>query len=79
MVTYMTPIHKFVLSFVILILIGMALLMLPFSTHGGISVIDSIFTSTSAVCVTGLIVRDTADDFTLFGRMIILLIIQLGG
>ena len=62
------------------ILVGALLLMLPFSTTSGrISFVDAIFTSTSAVCVTGLIVQDTATYFTLTGQVIILLLIQLGG
>lgn len=57
----------------------MLLLLLPCATIKGITIIDAIFTSTSAVCVTGLIVLDTAADFTLFGRLMILILIQLGG
>mgnify|MGYP002344569966 FL=1 len=53
--------------------------MLPMSTYKGISFIDALFTSTSAVCVTGLIVLDTAKDFTFFGQLIILVLIQFGG
>ncbi|PKP36709.1 MAG: ATPase, partial [Bacteroidetes bacterium HGW-Bacteroidetes-15] len=52
---------------------------MPSATTGGISFIDAIFTSTSAVCVTGLIVVDTSTAFTLFGKSIILGLIQLGG
>jgi trk system potassium uptake protein TrkH len=54
--------------------------MLPFSTVSGkISFIDALFTSTSAICVTGLIVVDTATYFTFFGKCVVLLLIQLGG
>ena len=54
--------------------------MLPFSTHDGhVSFIDALFTSTSAVCVTGLIVQDTATFFTPPGQVIILFLFQLGG
>jgi len=53
--------------------------MLPFAHNGELRVIDALFTSTSAVCVTGLIVKDTAGDFTLFGQFIIMLLIQIGG
>ncbi len=73
------PINYVFLSFIALIFFGATLLLLPISTVNGIGCIDAIFTSTSAVCVTGLIVLDTAKDFTLFGRFIILLLIQLGG
>lgn len=62
-----------------IIAIGTFLLCLPFSTTKGISIIDALFTSTSALCVTGLIVKDTALDFTLWGKLIILLLIQIGG
>ena len=53
--------------------------MFPFAHHGDLSFIDAIFTATSAVCVTGLIVKDTALDFTPFGHAIILALIQIGG
>ena len=68
-----------VIIFLITILGGSILLMLPFSHHGKLSVTDAMFTETSAVCVTGLIVKDTGRDFTLWGQLIILLSIQLGG
>jgi len=63
----------------VLILSGTGLLYLPFSTTHGITFINALFTSTSAVCVTGLVVLDTATDFTLFGKIIIALLIQTGG
>lgn len=69
----------FVLSFLVLILLGTFLLMLPNATNGPIHMVDALFTATSAVCVTGLIVLDTANDFTLFGQLIIMLLFQLGG
>lgn len=53
--------------------------MLPSATHQGISYLDAFFTSTSAVCVTGLIVVDTATHFTPFGQFIIMALIQIGG
>ncbi len=54
---------------------------MPFTTHAGakISLVDALFTSTSAVCVTGLIVQDTATFFTPIGQTIILILFQLGG
>lgn len=73
------PASLFVGSFALLILIGTLLLLLPNATTGNISVIDAAFTATSAVCVTGLIVVDTATDFSFFGQLIILLLIQAGG
>lgn len=68
-----------VFSFVGLIFFGALLLMMPFAHNGHLSFINSLFTSTSAVCVTGLIVKDTATAFTFFGQLIILLLIQIGG
>lgn len=53
--------------------------MLPFAHNGQLSFIDAVFTATSAVCVTGLIVKDTPVDFTTFGHAIILTLIQIGG
>ncbi|MCB9291824.1 MAG: ATPase [Lewinellaceae bacterium] len=72
------PALAFVLSFFLLICIGAMLLQLPLATRQGISFIDALFTSTSAVCVTGLVVLDTGQDFTLFGQFILLMLIQLG-
>ena len=69
------------LGFATVILIGAFLLMLPISNKTGewTPFIDTLFTSTSAVCVTGLIVFDTATHWTMFGQIIILLLIQIGG
>ena len=77
--TYFNPAQIFILSFLSIIFLGSLLLMLPKATHNGISFVDALFTSTSAVCVTGLIVVDTATYFTLFGQSIILFLIQIGG
>ena len=67
-------------SFLLLILVGAALLKLGISTNiGHLSWIDALFTATSAVCVTGLIVVDTGTYFTTFGQCVILLLIQVGG
>lgn len=74
-----SPIRQLVISFLVLIFSGAFLLKLPYSTVNGIAFIDALFTSTSAVCVTGLIVLDTAKDFTFTGQLIILSLIQLGG
>ncbi|WP_027003889.1 TrkH family potassium uptake protein [Hugenholtzia roseola] len=75
------PSTTFLLSFIFLILGGAGLLMLPTMTNveGGISFLDALFTSTSASCVTGLIVLDTPTDFTFKGQLVILFLIQLGG
>ncbi|UZD21571.1 ATPase [Algoriphagus halophytocola] len=75
----LSPTLVFILSFLVLILIGAGLLSLPEATTHGISLIDALFTSTSAVCVTGLIVLDTAHDFTFFGQVIIMVLFQIGG
>ena len=77
--TFFNPAQIFILSFLSIIFLGSLLLMLPRATHNGISFVDALFTSTSAVCVTGLIVVDTATYFTLFGQSIILFLIQIGG
>jgi len=77
--TYLNPAQLFILSFLTIIFLGSLLLLLPKATHQGISFIDALFTSTSAVCVTGLIVVDTRTYFTLFGQSIILFLIQVGG
>lgn len=66
-------------SFLFIILIGTGLLMLPRSTVDGISWVDSLFISTSAVCVTGLTSVDVASTFTPAGFVIIILLIQIGG
>lgn len=75
----LNPARLFVLSFLGLILIGTILLLLPISTTGSISLIDALFTTTSAVCVTGLVALDTSKDFTLFGQTVIMVMIQAGG
>lgn len=69
----------FIGSFGLLIILGAFLLKLPNAAYGHTSTIDALFTSASAVCVTGLIVVDTATHFTPFGQVIILCLIQLGG
>lgn len=67
------------LSFILIILSGAGLLLLPEMTVAGISPVDALFTSTSACCVTGLVAVDTATCFTLKGKTIIMLLIQVGG
>lgn len=67
-------------TFFSLCLLGSLLLIIPASTEkGAITFIDAVFTSVSAVCVTGLIVLDTPNDFTIMGQVFILMLIQLGG
>ena len=77
--TRLNPAQLFIISFLIIIFIGTLLLLLPKATYNDISFIDALFTSTSAVCVTGLIVVDTGTYFTLLGQTIILILIQIGG
>jgi len=74
------PAHTLALSFLFIILLGTILLSLSISVHGNpLSFLDALFTATSATCVTGLIVVDTATKFTLFGQLVILSLIQIGG
>lgn len=73
------PAFLFILSFIFLILCGTFCLMLPAASHKGITILQALFTATSAVTVTGLAVLDTGKDFTIFGQTIILILIQLGG
>lgn len=77
----LTPVRLTVLSFLVLILFGTILLMLPASTADfeSASFVDAFFTATSAVCVTGLAVKDTATFFSFTGQIVILILIQLGG
>lgn len=75
------PTQLMVSSFIFAIGVGTILLMLPAATVTGekTSLINAAFTATSATCVTGLIVKDTATYFSLFGQMVILALIQIGG
>jgi len=68
-------------GFAVIILLGTVLLAMPAASASGKSVglLDALFTATSAVCVTGLIVLDTGTDYSLLGQIIIMLLIQLGG
>ena len=68
------------ISFLLVIAVGTLLLTLPISSRTGrLGVIDAMFPATSATCVTGLVVRDTWSQFSLFGQIIILMLIQVGG
>ena len=78
----MTPEQTVILSFFIIILMGTTLLSLPVSqaeSAGHVPVLDCLFTATSAVCVTGLVTVTTATTWTVFGKLVILLLIQIGG
>ena len=76
-----TPAQIILLGFLLLILAGAALLMLPIATRdgAGASLKDALFTAVSATCVTGLVIHDTVQYWTVFGQAIILLLIQIGG
>lgn len=75
------PAQTFSLSFLFVILIGAALLLLPKAVAPGktLSPLDALFTATSATCVTGLVVVDTGTHFSLLGQLIILTLLQIGG
>ncbi|MPL91238.1 Ktr system potassium uptake protein B [bioreactor metagenome] len=77
----LTPYQILVLGFAGLILFGAILLMLPAASVTGerLGFIDALFTATSAVCVTGFVVVDTGTYFSIFGQMIIIVLIQAGG
>jgi len=80
----LTPVRVILLGYLVIVLAGTLLLTLPIASahtrgEGRVSLIDSLFTATSAVCVTGLIVKDTEFDFSLFGKAVILALIQIGG
>jgi trk system potassium uptake protein len=78
---YLDPPKVLVTGFAVIIFIGAMLLMLPVATNDGkgLSFLDALFTATSATCVTGLVVVDTGTTFTLFGQLVILALIQVGG
>ena len=76
-----SPVKTIILFFIALIILGTALLCLPFARQdsAAFSVLTCLFTATSAVCVTGLTVVDIGTYFTQFGQIIILLLLQIGG
>jgi len=76
-----TPAASLLLLFAFLVTVGTALLMLPIATNDGSATrfIDALFTATSAACVTGLTVLDTATHWSPFGQVVILVLIQIGG
>jgi trk system potassium uptake protein TrkH len=77
----LNPAQVLVLGFGTLILIGATLLNLPIASADGKSIgfVDALFTSASAVCVTGLVVVNTATHWSIFGKVVILILIQVGG
>ena len=76
-----SPFRVIIFGFFLVILAGSLLLMLPISSQQGVVTpfLDALFTSTSAVCVTGLVIHDTATYWSQFGQVIIILLIQIGG
>ena len=76
-----SPARIIAMGFILAILIGSVLLILPFSVRPGVHLryIDALYTSTSAVCVTGLIAVDAHDTFTPVGQAILAALIQIGG
>ena len=78
---HVTSFQIIILGFLSLIILGSLLLMLPFATRDGegAAFADAIFTATSATCVTGLVVRDTATYWLVFGQGVIIVLIQIGG
>lgn len=76
-----TPVQILALGFAVVIVIGAILLMLPISSQSGqrTPFLDCLFTATSAVCVTGLVVVDTGTYWTYFGKTVIMLLIEIGG
>jgi len=79
--TNISPTRIIVSSFALLILTGAVLLDLPVASNDGSSIgfLDALFTATSATCVTGLVVADTLTQWTIFGQIVILILIQVGG
>jgi trk system potassium uptake protein TrkH len=78
---HFNPAQILVFGFAGLILLGTCLLMLPISSRAGLVTpfLSALFTATSAVCVTGLVVVDTGTHYSIFGQLVILLLIQMGG
>lgn len=75
----LSPPQMLILLFVSFVILGTILLKLPFATTDSVSLIDALFTSTSAMTVTGLVVVDTGTAYTLFGQIVIMALIQIGG
>ncbi|OXS58471.1 trk system potassium uptake protein TrkH [Bacillus sp. V-88] len=75
----LSPPQLLVVTFLFFIILGMGLLKLPFATTEHISWLDALFTTTSAMTVTGLAVVDTGGAFTLFGEVVVMSLIQIGG
>ncbi len=81
MLRRISKVQTIALGFFLIILLGTGLLLLPISARGGetTTFLQAAFTATSATCVTGLAVVDTYSHWSLFGQIVILLLIQVGG
>jgi trk system potassium uptake protein TrkH len=79
--SHLSPSRVLVLGFALVIVTGAVLLSLPLASRNGqgLRMIDALFTATSAVCVTGLVVVDTGTHFTRFGQTVVITLIQIGG
>ena len=77
----MSPYSVLILSFLLIIIIGTTLLCLPVSSFPGkkLSIVNALFIATSAVTVTGLVITDINYTFTLFGKTVLIILVQLGG
>lgn len=75
----LTPTQSLVIGIILIILIGAIILKLPICNNKSIKFIDSLFVSTTSVCVTGLTTVVIAEQFTVLGQLVIMLLIQIGG
>ena len=77
----LTSTHYILFSFLVAILVGSALLMLPISSANGQATpfVDALFTATTSTCVTGLVTVPTVSHWSVFGQIVILILIQVGG
>lgn len=78
---YINPFHIIIMGFLLVILLGSILLTLPIASQAGVKTpfIDALFTATSATCVTGLIIHNTGEYWSVFGQVVIITMIQIGG
>lgn len=74
----LNPAQLFIGSFAAIVVLGTFLLMLPNATVVDITLVDAVFTATSAVCITGLIVVETGEVFSVFGQSVIIILVQIG-
>ena len=77
--TRLTPTQSLVIGIILIIVIGAIILKLPICNNKPITFIDSLFVSTTSVCVTGLTTVVIAEQFTIVGQLVIMTLIQIGG